>query len=782
MTDRKKDILLILGLGFIYFISARLSLNLAYENTNASPVWPPSGIGFAAILIFGFRVAPGIFIGALAANLVTFLDANSYSNSILLCSTLIGLGNTAEAALGAYGLKKFGQAGESLKTYGNYFKMLLVSLSACLVGAINGTVSLLACGIIPDAVFKTVLVTWWLGDFAGIVLVTTLLLAVREAKGKLVSPNRSAFEFVAAVCVLLAISIMVFSQEGQKDVLSQMSYLLIPGVLWIVYRFNIFAVSLAINIVSFIAIVGTINGNGPFVRAELNESLLLLQSFLVIITVTFIALSLSVRPVEQQAESIKGNDPAAGVFAALTLLLSLTASGFIVHDLHASTNPEIVKNQTFEETANHRKSKLIRSSAVAVVVSLLLSLCVYLGQNSHSKAKVLEALNSELEEKNQALKMAKEKSEQATMAKSRFLANMSHEIRTPMNGIIGAVSLALDAKEEEYARECLGLAKVSADSMMNIINDILDFSKIESGKLVLDSIFFDLRRLVKESVKILENKATSKGVEVKIDLSQDLKSTYKGDPVRVRQVLLNLFSNAVKFTEKGSITVAVHAKKNIITLEVRDTGIGISKEKQVTIFDQFEQEDSSTTRKFGGTGLGLSITRQLLELMDGSIQLESEQGKGSTFRAIIPLEIAVGELKLEGNEDVNRNYQKRVLVCEDNSTNQKVISRMLGTLGVKTLSADDGQEAIEILIGRREKIDLVIMDLQMPNMNGYESTRIIRNAFGEDIPVVAVTANVTVESKEKCFQVGMQGFLAKPLRVEQLVSELDKYFLNQNAV
>lgn len=372
------------------------------------------------------------------------------------------------------------------------------------------------------------------------------------------------------------------------------------------------------------------------------------------------------------------------------------------------------------------------------------------------------------------LEVARDEAREANHAKTRFLAAMSHEIRTPLNGVVGVLQLLRDTPLTEGQRQLVQVAEGSGEVLLTVINDILDLSKVEAGRLELERLDFDLNRVAREALANLAAQHSRAGVELLLEVDEE-PLWVRGDPVRVRQIVLNLLSNATKFTEQGHVVLRVKGacfgERQLVTIRVQDTGIGMTAEQQARLFTDYVQADASISRRFGGTGLGLAICRELVELMEGRIDVQSGVGQGSEFSVFLNMEPGEPPMQAPLRRGPSTVSELRVLVVEDNAVNRLVLDRMLRNEGVEPTLVTDGVAALEAL--ESQDWDVVLMDCQMPRMDGLEATRRLR-ARGDTVQVLALTASVLPEEKRACHDAGMDGHLGKPLHKVELIEALER--------
>jgi len=672
-------IAMMMVVGLVYYGVAKLGLlAFALPSGKVTPTWPASGVALAAILLLGYRVAPGIWIAAFAIHLDILLggsDPVPLTRAIVVALMLGGSG-VVEPLLGAILLNRSGGLSRALDRPTDVLRLaILAGVLTCGIGATIGVTSLTLGGLIPRVEYGFSWVTWWLAEITGIVAVTPLLLAwSRPLRMKLA--RRQLLEILLLGALLAGVTLVVFDiwSPGAR-VLRLEVYLIVPFLIWAAYRFGPRGAALATGTVATVALWATVHGVGPYGDILGAAPLFSLQVFVAVVT---------------------------------TQILFLSAS--LEHGKGAENELAIARDQALA----------------------------------------------------------------ATRHKSEFLATMSHEIRTPMNGVIGMLDLLLDTPLSRQQHDFALTGRDSAQALLVIINHILDFSRIESGKLLLEIVDFELTLAVEGAAEVLAGQAREKDLALMTYISPEIPGMLRGDHSRLRQILVNLIGNAVKFTARGEVTArakleSATASHVTVRFTVSDTGIGLSAGAQQRLFQSFSQADASTTRKYGGTGLGLAISKRLVELMGGEIGVQSEVGKGSTFWCTARFERSPLAARSATPAADRKLKGLRVLVVDDTATNREIVHSYLLAWGMRNGSVASGRESLDIL--RRaaadgDPYDVAIIDPVLPEeMDGFG----LACAIKED-PALASTRLILLMAFDQRRQ-GVNGlearfsaYLTKPVR------------------
>ncbi len=692
-----------------YTCLAFVGLRINAVHTFAALIWPPSGLAFAYLLIFGIRAWPSIFCGAFVVNFA--LGAPFFA------AMGIATGNTLEAVFGAclcLNTRGFRTSLDNMRSVLSLFAW--GAMCGTLISASIGVASLGLAGRVPAYDMPRTWLTWWVGDVIGILVLSPMLLifANRKKMKPLVWEHRRYIEAAVLTALLLTISVTIFTFQPNQGPRAMRSYFIFPLLIWASLRFRSKGTVLSTFIFALIALWGTATLQGPFAGGTPDQNLIHLL-----------------------------------VFISAAWITSFVVSAVV--------------------TDRDRESSKLRLSTA-----------------------VVEQRTKELQQREGELKQAKEAAEAASDAKSTFLANMSHEIRTPLGAVLGfSELLATSELSQKEKTECVDAIKRNSHLLSSIINDILDLSKVEAGKLNVEMVAVPFGEIITDVKTLLNLEATGKGIQLTLASEDIIPIFIKTDPIRLRQILINVIGNAIKFTERGSVDVRVklvpnsRAGRNLLTFVVKDTGSGISTDQAQKLFSPFSQADSSTTRRFGGTGLGLVLSKKLALALGGDVVLaESELGRGSTF--IVSIDPGTPDTVLFNNFDKDNliprtkiekpigHLNLSVLLVEDSPDNQVLITRHLRGAGAKVETASNGREGYEK--ATEGNFDLVLMDLQMPEMDGYEATRKLRGQ-GYQKPIIALTAYAMKDDRIKCLANGFNDHISKPIDRHSLLKAISEYSL-----
>jgi len=794
--------------------------------SGVSAWYPPSGFSLAMLIGFGSSYVPLVMLGGLIASQV------NYHQSLLSFNTIgANLAVSGGYWAAAYVLRRVVKIDWRLRSTRDVFRLLVVSVASSCAVAFAGVLAGVADHAIKPSEYVSASIAWWVGDAVTLASLTPFLLVyvmpwllrfcrLPVAKGEATAAKRTALRFGSHVMMawieslLLAASIggtlwIVFL--GRYSHRSELFYLFFLPIIWMAVRRGLRGVTAGILALNFGMIVLL------RIYPQDNQQLAIVQFLMLILSLTGLVLGAVISErdrsehrlaeeeerirllLESTAEAIYGVDLAGACTFCNPALLRLLGYksrdevlGKNMHNLVHHTLPNGLPYPAEEcpllyALLNGRRlhapdELLWRADGISLAVEMWSYPVIHEGELRGSVVTFLDATERKRAEK--ALHQAKEDAEAANRAKSDFLANMSHEIRTPMNGILGMTALALETELNPEQREYLGMVKSSGESLLTLLNDILDLSKIEAGKFELDSSDFSIENCIEDALQPLAISAQQKGIELVWDVAGDVPNIVCGDPTRLRQVLINLTGNALKFTSEGEVAIYVSCdsprdENFLIHFTVSDTGIGISQENQKKIFSAFSQADTSTTRRFGGTGLGLSISERLVKLMGGRIWVESAEGKGSRFHFQVLLQPAQGA-EVETQPAPTRTFHagSRVLVADDNATNRKLLERLLLQWELIPVLAQSGGEAIRMIKEswtKGQEFSAMILDQEMPGLGGIELLELLEKGPALRPPVILMISR-PLESKARleCERLGIARTILKPIRRAWLFEALQQ--------
>ncbi|MBX7527796.1 ATP-binding protein [Qipengyuania vesicularis] len=798
---------LALSVFLTFGLLAYVSIELTRNSGRIASIWLPNALAVAFLL----RTSLGSDRLVLAACLLGNLAANLFVGDPVHFALTLAVANSVEVMLAVFLVRQWCGARPDMANIADLTRFML---AACAIAPIAST------AIASLAFFESAgggiggMIRWAMSDALSMLVIAPSALVFWDAFTNRRRPNRSEMiDWILLTTFGTTLTYVIFNQSTYP-----LLFLIPPVVVAHAFRLGSLGTAFSVLKVALIALVFTELGRGPIsiLSLEPGMKMLLLEAFLASATIVGMPVAAILSTRERMAHEV------AQGRRQLALLANNITDAILRYDLDGRctyASPSVARvlgeaPSTFVGSTTAERSHPESRDAIAGVLHRLATgksdterftyrrlldddegKAVYLeadcaiarnGETGKREGIIVSARDVTVRvELERQLKRATRHAENAARAKAQFLANMSHEIRTPMNGVLGFADLLRQMELDQTASRYADMIVRSGRSMMMLLNDILDISKIESGQLVLSLEDFDLREMAEDCVSLHFASAESKGVRLSLRCDPDLPRRAVSDPLRLRQIILNLIANAVKFTEQGQVEVAVGRENDCLTIAVEDSGIGIDPSRLERIFDPFIQEESSTTRRFGGTGLGLSISRQLADLLGGSLTVDSMPGVGSRFTLRVPLEVAdthpARKQEARGKDPIPElRSRARVLLAEDHDVNRMLVVAMLEQLGQTVTVAKDGLEAVSAVIdahGSENAFDLVLMDVQMPGCDGYSATRMIRRSgIGEkELPIVALTANAYPEDIDAAHEAGMQAHLAKPLVFSELAEALARW-------
>ncbi len=753
----------------IFYLASKLSAFLPLiSGTNVHIMWPVSGILVAFVLFLGYRSIPGVFFASFliqSENLSLFYSHFSESVNFTSIACAIAFGRALESYVAAFIIRKFIRYPTNLSHWRDILILFAgVGMLSSLPYVIIKIFILFINGLM---IYKDVfyyMLAWWVTNNIGIVIFTPILMILFAPTQYITQKRKIVTIFsLSAIFTIITLIFLNINHMKNKQIKKDFQNLALNVVLQIENKAH-----------SDITLIDNLHyDNFPIDH--------LLGNIIDDIHKEGVEIEIFIRNNGKMRKKL---------FSSSKIYPSWQFINFST--IIAGTIWDIYFYQTDEYFFKKRKMYLWVLLLGGFVFTIIFAMLVMIITGySDSIGKIIK-------ETTENLRKAKEEAEAATKMKSDFLAIMSHEIRTPMNGIIGTTELALDTKLTARQQNYLKNVLYSAENLLEILNDILDFSKIEAGKMELEMLPFDLKAASLDVVNLMSPKARQKNLKITLNFNKDVPQYLVGDAMRIRQILHNLVSNAIKFTDKGNIEIIVDIKRDhkiqdgkaMIITSVKDDGIGMNTEQKRNVFNKFVQADSSTTRKFGGTGLGLTICQIFVNMLGGEIWVDSKPGKGSTFSFTMLLDISkkadIDSKHIFSKQDYLDNTlakSVKILMAEDNRINAEFAKEMLEKLKCEVIVVPNGLEATKIL-EKDTNFDLIFMDCQMPIMDGFEATSVIlkyeKANNKQHIPIIALTANAMKGDGEKCIKAGMDDYLTKPVRQKDFSMIIQKWLVNNN--
>lgn len=803
-----------IAIAVVYFLLGNVCIRYFSFAGNAAAVWLPNGVVLALALIWGPRYLLGIAAGVVSLELFSDVHATT--------RILVALGDTLECAVGVWLFRRWLQKRDPL---GSTEALLTISVAAIVIPVISagiGAWATITFEAPPSSQYSDIAWTWYVANVTGFLIGAPPVLAFHSPRPT--SELRSGWlDFILLVASALLINLFVFGGILPARLVYGLTFLPFLVLAGAALRLDQRATGIVTALTMLVGVSWTLRGEGPFVVGDRAGTFTLLNLYLAVMTAITLVLSVFHKVRLQRDQALRESEARFRSYFDLglvglaitspdgtwveanealcrllgqsreTLLGTLFVSRVVDED-KARTLDGFSRVASGEDKDFRAELRFARNDGSLIHTETAVRAIQAERGRAHALIAIVQDITSR-KASEVALLAAKESAETSSKAKSEFLANMSHEIRTPLNAVLGFASLAMQERLDPVVKNYLESVQLSGQALLTLVGDILDFSKIEAGKITIERRSFSIDTCLDAARNIAESTRKDRPLTLEFRRDPAVPPRLLGDPNRITQILTNLVGNAVKFTPSGTVSVSANIEQTTrssageitaveLRLTVNDTGIGMSAEQQARVFEAFTQADSSTTRIYGGTGLGLSITHRLVELMGGRITLQSAPGEGSTFEIILPLPVAAGipsdAPRAPSPSWLGHFKGRRALLVEDNPVNQRIATLMLQRLGFAVSVVSDGEAATTEVSGASEPFDIVYMDMHMPGMDGLTATRMIRTKYpSSTLAIVAMTASSFAEDRQACLDAGMDEFLAKPLKLDQ-IAETSEAVLGRN--